>query len=73
MFKMFQAKEKKATKQAPILIQESKDGEWFEELDDADLFSVVGGASADLSARNRALLAFGFAQVCIDAANRGVV
>jgi hypothetical protein len=43
MFKMFQTKEKKATKQAPILIQSSKDGEWFEELDDADLLTVIAG------------------------------
>ncbi|MBW4627840.1 MAG: chaplin [Brasilonema octagenarum HA4186-MV1] len=46
MFKMFQAKEKKVTKQPLILTQESKNGELFEELDDADLLTVVGGIEA---------------------------
>nr|WP_200819263.1 chaplin [Tolypothrix sp. NIES-4075] len=62
---MFQAKEKKATKQAPILTQEEKDGEWFEELDDADLLTVIGGADASVTVGSPGVLSGNAIQVPI--------
>ncbi|WP_422614227.1 chaplin [Brasilonema bromeliae] len=63
MFKMFQAKEKKATKQAPILTQQEKDREWFEELDDDDLLTVIGGVDANVAVGSPGVLSGNVLQV----------
>ncbi|MDZ8226301.1 hypothetical protein [Nostoc sp. ChiVER01] len=47
MFKIFSTK-KQAIKQAPKLTKE--DRELFEELDDADLLTIIGGVDANVSA-----------------------
>ncbi|WP_442940664.1 chaplin [Nostoc sp.] len=66
MLKIFQTK-KEATKQAPTLTQENgerfEELELFEELDDADLLTLVGGIDADVAIGSPGVLSGNLVQV----------